>query len=296
MHIYLDVFILLNLSANTLILLLTAWLLRLPYRRRNLSAAVCVAVFYAVAALWYHSTFLFHPMMKLLLSILILRIAFSKQAWRQFFLTLGTFYLVSFLLGGAVFGYSFFLRTAGMEGTLENITRFHLLPVLQGLALGASLLYVSFQTIGRRRTKAAYFGELALQYGEKEITVRSFWDSGNQMYTLGGGKPVILIERTAIAPLFSPAVRRYLEETKESEWIDRLAECGDELWKRDIVLISYRSIGSADLLLGCRVGSVRVRSPGQDWRSFDCVAGIYSGQLSPDESYQALLHASMSLE
>lgn len=296
MYIYIDIIILVNLFINTLILLLTAWILGIHYKKLRVFAAVITTVVYVILFIKYPNSLWSYPFIKFIFSILIIWIAFGKRTWRQFFLALGSFYLISFVLGGAVIGYYFFSQNVvSVEGLNYKELSFNLKSIGQGLMVGCLLMYCFIKSMIRQKAKLNYIHELYLENNNHSIIVKGFFDSGNHLYDMTGGKPVILVEQTALTPLFSAYVNNFLEEFNNKDWFTNWQECQDEQWKKSIAIISYQAIGASDLLIGQRIHKVKVKNA-NDWCEFDCVIGIYPKSLSMDGSYQALLHASMCID
>lgn len=293
MYVYIDVIVLINLFVNTLLLLLTAWLLGLSYKKTRLAAAVLITVVYVVIFIAYPANLCSHPFAKFLVSAVVLFVAFGKKTWRDFILLLGTFYIISFVLGGAVLGYYFFCQQIVSVHDF-NFINLDLPLLMQGLLIGALLFYGLAKFIFRRQANENFITDVRLTNNRRQIIIRGFWDSGNQLYDITGAKPVILIEEEILRPLFSDAVNQFMAETDEKEWFSRWPSCQDERWKKSMAMISYRSIGGSNLLIGQHIEQVELKKDNQ-WCNIDCVIGIYPDKLSGDSAYQALLHSDMCL-
>lgn len=113
--IYVDVFLFENLWMNTIILYGTAtWL----GKRKDFKKILLAALTGAIYALWCYGRKLgiFESMIgKILLSLIMIKIAFSIKSWKELFKTTLLFYLVSFLFGGCVFAWSCFLNKEGVK-------------------------------------------------------------------------------------------------------------------------------------------------------------------------------------
>lgn len=291
MYIYLDVIVLLNAVVNGLILFLTGWVLGIERKAFGIAAAIFISVLYVLVCLIYRAPFLSHPAIKLMISALCVFLSFHFCTRRQFFLALGTFYLISFILGGAVLGYSFFMKYSDfMESGKSMAMRFNLSLLCKGLLTGSALIFFFVRPLLNRKAKLAYYYQVEIAYQDKQIRASGYLDSGNHLYTMSGDHPVILAETAYVKPLLSAEARRYLEEVDPADWIARLAECKDDAWLARVHLISYRGIGSADLLLGFRPDAIRIHDGGKA-HAFSHVVGIYDAPFSSDGSYHVLLHA-----
>lgn len=292
MYIYIDIVIVLNLCINSVILFFTAWLLNLQYRYYRIILAVCLMTAYVIVALLDTAGLMTNPLGKFLFSLVILAIAFKFTDWRQFFATVGVFYLIACLLGGAVLGYNFFLQRLAFDAPIS----FSLSNVIQGILFGSLLAFGILKIVIRKKTKAEYLYEIEITLAGKTVRLSGLFDSGNHLYALGSGKPVVLVEEMIVRQLLSPEVVEYLAHTAVKDWISRLSDCVDLEWQKRSAVIAYRSVGNADFLLGCRMDAVKICDKSSKWHEFSCVIGIYPGKLSPDNNYQALLHSSMAMD
>lgn len=292
MYIYLDVIILLNVFVNGIILVLTAWVLGISYKKVKIGTAVIVSVVYLISCIFYHIQVLYQPMIKFLVSIAMIALAFPTKSWQQFFKTLFAFYLISFLLGGAVFGYSFFFQNSSLiTRNGFGVEQINFALLCKGLLLGICITFFCIRPILRNRSQRKYLYDVEIVYHEKVVHLVGLWDSGNRLYTMSTGKPVILVEKDALKPLLSPALNQYLNDFDASVWIDSLEKCADKECLSKIELIAYRGIGSASLLLGFRVDQIKIQLDDAQKHTFDFIVAIYDEKLSIDGSYNTLLHA-----
>lgn len=108
MYVYADVVLLVNLIMNSLIIWLTAWAAGIRYCWWRITLAALAGGLYSLAGIYQELHLLYTPFAKLLISILLIIFSFGWQSLRRLVLLVGLFYIVSFLLGGAVVGWLFF--------------------------------------------------------------------------------------------------------------------------------------------------------------------------------------------
>src|SRR5690554_1839055 len=111
MDIYVDILLAENILMNYLILWLTSAAVKADTSRIKRLAAATVGALYALLIFFPGYRVLYSMAMKVLLSFLIIIIAFTPQRFGEFAKQLAVFYLVSFILGGAVLGLFYFTNT-----------------------------------------------------------------------------------------------------------------------------------------------------------------------------------------
>ncbi|MDR3564935.1 MAG: sigma-E processing peptidase SpoIIGA [Negativicutes bacterium] len=291
MYIYADVFLVLNIVLNSIILVLAAWSAGIPYRVwRILTAAVFGSV-YALGGLAGEYVLLYSPPVKLLVSVIIVILAFPAKSFRLLLTAIAAFYLVSLLLGGAIIGWLLFAQS-GDSGLAQGIAwaRPAWTHLAAGTAIVFGLAFLTFRHMAANRARRPMLFPLILSYGGRQIELTALLDTGNQLFSLPERTPVVLITERALAPLLSEAVKDYLKTTEPVDWLAHLDRCQDFHWLSRIQIIPYRAVGASSMLLGFRPDCLVVLTKAGRIETNAVVVGIYSGNLAADDTYHALLH------
>lgn len=286
--IYMDIVLLLNLCVSGLLFFLTAQLLGSRRHWRRMVSATVLAAGYGVLPLFFPAAE--HPAAKLAASAALVYVAFGARNVRRFALELAAFYIVSFLLGGAVLGYLFFWQDGRAPFGAASGAPVSFWTVLGGVLVGSALLGFFLRPVLARRLRGSLLYPVEVEYEGRRLRATGLLDSGNHLYALGSRIPVILIERGALEPLLDEAARAYLAAVPAANWVEALSSCGARRWKERVCLIPYRGIGVSNILLGFRPDVVRIFVDGQAKETAFAV-GIYDAPLSADGSYRILLHA-----
>ena len=111
MTIYIDIILIENLIMNFIILYATGLVLKRKIKKLRLILASLLGAIYAL--LTYISSFEIYTniILKLILSILMVYIAFNAPNVKQIGKDLLLFYLVSFVFGGAAFAFIYIIKT-----------------------------------------------------------------------------------------------------------------------------------------------------------------------------------------
>lgn len=286
MYVYADILLLINTVMNGLILLLTAWAAGIAGKAWRLAAAAFLGALYALGELLPALTPLYVPAAKLLAAAVLVRLAFGPRPWRSLLLAVAAFYLVSFLLGGAVLGWLLLAASPGAGHWAQ--------PSWHHLVIGGFLALLLLGLVWRRLlaglTRRRLLLPIVISYAGRQVRLTALLDTGNHLYTLGGRRPVVLVDQAGLEPLLGSRVGEYLRSTSPAAWLAGLDQCADPDWLARVQIIPCRGIGGGSLLLGFRPDSLTVIIATGSATAEDAVVGIHSGRLSAAGAYAALLH------
>lgn len=291
MYVYADIVIIINIAMNGIILVLTAWVAGINYKVWRILTASALGAVYALGGVAAELELLYTPLAKLAVAAALVYAAFGSRSGRLLAKAVACFYLVSFVLGGAVTGWLYYFQV----GTLVNTGREAWLSLSWQQLLAGTAVAVLLSVFALRRLAANLIRRRALlpvivSYGGRQARLLSLLDTGNQLFTAVGRKPVVLVEAKALEPVLSEAVNGFLHSNQPELWLANLQQCCDQSWLGRIQPIPYQAVGNRSLLLGFRPDSLTVLTPAARVETDAVVIGIYSGRLSPDGSYNALLH------
>lgn len=284
MYVYADILLLVNAVMNSLILVLTAWVAGITYKIWRLVAAAGLGSLYALGGVVDTGTFLYSLPVKLAMAALLVMVAFGRRPWRTVLLITAYFYIVSLLVGGAVLGWLMLASAGGPPW--PRVSAWH-------LAAGAGAAISLLVLVGRRLVaglgRRRLFLPVCVGLGGREVRLTGLLDTGNQLYTVGSRRPVIVIDYEAVEPLFSTPVRDYLRHTRPEAWLADLANCPDADWLARVQAVPCRGASGSGLFLGFRPDRITIITASGN-AAADAVIALHSGRLDPSGAYAALLH------
>ncbi|MDU2066614.1 MAG: sigma-E processing peptidase SpoIIGA, partial [Sporomusaceae bacterium] len=203
MIIYFDELLLLNFVLNSLILFFTAWVSGAPFLPVRAFGAALLGSVYSLGEVLPQLALLYEPLSKLVLSFLLVHIAFVCQTWRQMTRMLLIFWCTSFVFGGAILGWHFFWQSS-FFWTEAQPFEFTLSQIIGGGVIGGSCILIwSKGFLQQFRHEKLYF-PVTICYGENSIVLKGYLDTGNALYTLADHRPVLIVESGALRE-FLPA-------------------------------------------------------------------------------------------
>lgn len=171
------------------------------------------------------------------------------------------------------FLYSTFLMTIMQKG-VEVLRKIY--PAHQYGMIFLAVMWLTLSVCIRfllKRTEQRYHKKIfavVLIYGNKRKNVSALLDSGNRLCDPVSGKPVCVVERTAL-----------------QDW-------KDEIQKENFIQIPFSSIGQTNgMLLGTTISQMIIYQDGMEIQIKQPLIAFYEGSLSPQSTYQMLLHENL---
>ncbi|MGO0122030.1 sigma-E processing peptidase SpoIIGA [Desulfothermobacter acidiphilus] len=286
--VYVDELLLTNTLMNFLVLYLTGRLAGLAFSVWRLLLAALLGFLYILILFTPSGAYLYNLVGKVLVSLLMLWLAFGFMPWRRFLVVGLIFYGISLALGGVVYGVSFFFH-GHPEG--EKLTYRFFLPGLLATVLLAIVLGRVGTRLHRRVGEGFFHVPCRLWLANRSLELTALVDTGNQLLDPASGYPVMIVDYAVLEPHLPEEFRSWLRESGSSDPTSFASwSWSDPRWLTRIRLIPFRSLGvSGGLLVGIKPDAVEVWYRGKGVKTSKVVVGIYGDRLSPEGTYQALL-------
>lgn len=292
MYIYADVVFIINIIMNSTILLLTAWTAGIHYKLWRIVVAGAIGSCYVLAGMLPGMLVIYHPLYKVIISLLLLFVAFGFKPVRSMLLLLAFFYIIAFILGGAVAGWLYFWQTSNYLGS-SNILFVNLAwtDLLFGSSAGVLLIVIVLRRVLPRLIRKQNLYQVKIEYEGRKIEFTGMLDTGNGLYTVIGRRPVIVVNQQVVESVLSEEVMGFLRNNSPEMWLPNLDQCRDATWVSRIQILPYHGVGSKSMMLSFRPDCFMIASKVGFIEVHDVVIGIYSGNLAADGEYVALLHS-----
>ena len=288
MTVYLDIILIENICMNYIILLATGLILKNKISNLRLFLSSLLGSIYAVSSyitkLEMYSTII----MKILLSITMIYIAFKPKNVKRVFKQLVIFYLTSFAFGGCAFALLYFVRPQDI--LMKNgvyIGTYPLKIALLGGIVGFVIINISFKIIKNKLNKKNMFCDIEIYLNEKLVTVHALIDTGNLLKEPITGNAVIVVEKEKLYNLIPNQILDNIEqimygnekiENIEGEYISKLR------------LIPFSSLGTPNgMLIGTKVDKIKIEFEEEEIEATNVIVGIYNKSLTKNGLYNALI-------
>ncbi len=274
--VYIDVLFAVNFMINILIIEGTGSIMCADTKwYRSLLSAFIGAV-YAVIVFFPGLEIAESVVMKILLSAILVWVAFGFKSRAHFLKMWGSFYLASFIFGGSIIA---IMSTTGLGSRLgavySNGEVYLNLPWrwVFTSALGTYALVLFFGRIRKRRiAKEVITRNLTIYINGLKVETKAIIDTGNSLFDPITGVPVIVCEHKTLKDIV-PEGESFMEKMNDAGLKVRL--------------IPFSSIGKENGVMPAFMPD-KVKIDGYEAKR--CIIGITKSTLSASEEYHALLN------
>lgn len=212
MTIYIDIILMENLIMNFIILYATGLVLKRKIKNIRLILASLLGAVYSLLA--YISTFEIYTNMilKIILSILIVYIAFNAQNAKQIGKDLLLFYLISFVFGGAAFALIYIIKPQDI--LMKNglfLGTYPLKTVILGSIIAFVIVITAFKIVKSKFSAKDMYCKIKIKLNEKQIETNAMIDTGNLLKEPITNTPVIVVEHTLLYECIPKEILNNLE-------------------------------------------------------------------------------------
>lgn len=302
MAVYVDVMFLRELLVDGSILLTTAWVRNIRARPFRVLGASAIGACYVVLMLFPPLSILFTLLVKVLISLLMMWVAFGYASLQHFLRNTAAFYTINFVAAGAIIGiYYLLMQGSGkmwrtitfINGGIQVELKMGLIYLLAAFSIG---LYVYRTVLTQRRERElvqTHLAQVLIQIGDQQRTCIGLIDTGNQLYDPLTRTPVMVVEASVWQDDLPAS---WLQSIREAQ-VDRLvAGIGEDpfIWQDRLRLVPYRGINrGSQFMLALKPDSVRIEREGLVYVSQKVLVGLDGGKLATDNAYQAIIHPSL---
>ena len=295
MTIYLDIVFLENVLMNYIIIFATGVVIKDECKKWRIFFASVLGAIYTVVMylniIPIYSSFI----MKIVLSVVIVYVAFKVKSFKKLVKNLVIFYLVSFVFGGCVFALMYFLQPQLAQirhGVF--VGAYPIKVALVGGLVSFAVLQVSFRIVKTKLSKKDMIYDVQLIIGEKNVKVKALLDTGNLLKDPITRFPVIVVENKSLNGAIPEKILNNLDKILGGD-IDDLTK--DEKFSETISrfrMIPFSSLGKQNgLLLGIKADSVNIILDEKMDKVNNAIIGIYDKSFTKNGAYTAIFGLDM---
>ena len=288
MTIYIDIVLIENVIMNYIILFATAIVLKIKIKHIRIFIASLLGAIYSVITYMGILKLYSSIVMKILLSILIVYIAFNPQSLKKMWKNLLIFYLTSFVFGGVAFALIYILKPQDI--LMKNgffLGTYPLKTVLLGAIISFLVILVAFKIIKDKFSKKDLFCDLEIKIN-KIVKTTAMIDTGNCLKDPITNNPVVVIEHTLLYECIPKQILNNLDNIIGGDF-EGIPQEIKETYISKLKLIPYSSLGKQNgILLGIKPEYVKI-STEENERIINAIIGIYNKSLTKRGEYRALI-------
>lgn len=291
MTIYLDIVLIENLVMNYIILFATGYILKTKIKHIRLIISALLGGIYSILVYTQILAAYSNIIMKLILSIVMVYIAYNPKNIKLLSKQIIIFYLTSFVFGGTAFALLYFIRPQDI--LMKNgvfIGTYPLKIALLGGTVGFTITVIAFKIVKYRISKNDMFCEIEIFFGENSVKAKAMLDTGNMLKDPITRMPVIVVEKDLLYEIIPYKILDNLEQIIGGDIPNEFYEEINVEYISKFRVIPFTSLGRQNgLLLGFKASKVITYIDSNEEELKNVIIGIYDKKLSKKDKYNALL-------
>lgn len=290
MTIYIDVILLENICMNYIILFATGLINKVNIKQIRIIIASFIGSVYAVLSfmsiLEIYSSFI----LKVILSVVMIYVAFKPKNFKILFKQLIVFYLVSFAFGGCAFALLYFIRPQDILMKNGLLTGTYPIKIaLLGGIVGFVIVNIAFKIVKTRISKKDMFCNIEIIFNEKSSNIKALIDTGNLLKDPISCMPVIVVEANSLKQVIPEEIIINLSKIIGGDNYEVINNISQEYISKFRV-IPFSSLGKQNgLLLGFKADRIIVSTDENEKEINNVIVGIYDKNLTKNGLYTGLI-------
>ena len=289
MTIYIDIVFFENLIMNSIILIATGIILKQKLSWIRILLASSLGAIYSILSYISELKIYSNFILKIILSILIIYIAYNPQTIKKLWKSILIFYLTSFVFGGAAFALIYIVKP--QEILMKNglfLGTYPLKTVILAAVVAFIVLVAAFTIVKSKISKKDMFCDIEIELNSKKIETRAMIDTGNLLKEPITNTPVIVMEHTLLYECIPKEILDNLENILGGDFEKIPEEIKKEYISR-LKLIPFSSLGKQNgMLVGIKADNVKIIEE-QEYEKKNVIIGIYNKSFTKRGEYRALI-------
>lgn len=289
MTIYIDIIILENLIMNYIILYATGLISKNKIYHFRILCASLIGAIYSVTQYISKLQVYSNWMLRIILSIVMIFIAFYPQNVKKMCKNLMLFYLTTFTFGGVATYLIYMLKPESI--IIKNgmfVGTYVLKVIFMGAIIGTIVLIISFKLAKNKITKKDMICQVKITLNKKDKILNAIVDTGNMLKEPITGNPVMVVERSSLYDLMPKEILNNTEEILGGDF-EKIPEEVKNEYIPKLKMIPFSSLGKQNgMLIGIKPDKVEVINEHTNYKK-DVIIGIYNKSLTKRGEYNALI-------
>lgn len=230
---------------------------------------------------------------KIILSVIMVYIAFNPQNIKKLCKQILIFYLTSFIFGGVALYLIYFIKPQNVlikNGLFAG--KYVLKVILFGAIVAFVIIKLSIKIIKTKIQPKDMYCKVKLKINGKEIQTTAMIDTGNLVREPITNIPVIIVESSLMYDILPKEIINNLENILGGNF-DDISEEIRNIYIPKLRWIPYKSLGKENgMLLGIKIDGMEVEKE-EIHKVQNVIVGIYDKSLTKRGEYRALVGIDM---
>lgn len=290
MTIYIDVVFIENLIMNYIILFATSIIIKVKVKHIRLILASGLGAIYSIIAYMSILEMYSSVILKIILSVIIVYIAYNPQNVKNMWKYLVIFYMTSFVFGGAAFALIYIVKPQDI--LMKNglfLGTYPLKTIILGTIVAFVVIVTSFKLVKSKISKKDMFCTIKININKVEIETKAMIDTGNLLKEPISNTPVIVVEHTLLYDCMPKEILNNLENILGGDF-ENISEEVKNKYISKLKVIPFSSLGKQNgMLIGIKPEEVTVINDENENKINNVIIGIYNKSLTKRGEYRALI-------
>ena len=287
MTIYIDVIIVENLIMNYIILYATGTISKVKISYLRIFCSSLIGAIYAITEYTFKLNIYSNIIIKTILSVIIIYVAFNPQNIKKMCKQLIIFYVTTFTFGGIATYLIYVLKPQNI--IIKNgmyVGTYVLKVIFIGAIIGTIILFIAFKQVKNKITKKDMICKIKIN--GKEKTLDAMVDTGNMLKEPITGTPVAVVERTSLYDLLPKEILNNTESILGGDFKNIPEDIKREYIPK-LKIIPFASLGKQNgMLVGIKPEKIEIINE-QTEENKNAIIGIYNKSLTKKGEYNALI-------
>lgn len=289
MTIYIDVIIVENLIMNYIILYATGTISKVKISYLRIFCSSLIGAIYAITEYTFKLNIYSNIIIKTILSVIIIYVAFNPQNIKKMCKQLIIFYVTTFTFGGIATYLIYVLKPQNI--IIKNgmyVGTYVLKVIFIGAIIGTIILFIAFKQVKSKITKKDMIFKIKIKINGKEKTLDAMVDTGNMLKEPITGTPVAVVERTSLYDLLPKEILNNTESILGGDFKNIPEDIKREYIPK-LKIIPFASLGKQNgMLVGIKPEKIEIINE-QTEENKNAIIGIYNKSLTKKGEYNALI-------
>ena len=228
--------------------------------------------------------------LKIILSIVIIYIAFDLKNIKLLIKKIILFYLVSFVFAGASLGIIYMVNSQNV--TIQNgilVGSYTIKTILIGVIIAFIIIVTGFRIVKSKISQKDLICNIIINLNKQKIKTKAMIDTGNLLKEPITNIPVVVVEHTLLYDVIPKEILNNTEKILGGDFTDIPEDIQSE-YISSLRVIPFSSLGKQNgMLLGIKINDLEVVSDEGSKIVDKVIMGIYNKSLTKRGEYRALV-------
>lgn len=288
--IYVDVIFLENLIMNSIILYATSIILKTKPKTVRIIISSTIGSIYSIILYVTNMKIYTSIISKIILSAIMVYVAFNPQNVKKMWKQLLIFYLTSFVFGGVSLYLIYVIKPQNILMKNGMFAGQYVLKVIMLAAIVAFIVIkISLKIIKTKFNPKDIYCKIKFKLNGKQVETKAMIDTGNLVKEPITNTPVVIVESSLLYDVLPKEILNNLENILGGNLKEIPEEIQLEYISR-LRCIPFASLGKQNgMLVGIKAEEMEIESEDEKKKTDNVIIGIYDKSLTKRGEYRALV-------